>query len=458
MSETGSSEISPKAAGQKPRLFFSYQQRDREFTERLYRYCKQRGEYECWMAPFDIDAGSAFARDITEAIVWCDALVIVYSSETAKSRHVESEVQAAFDQNKRLIPVRTEKIDYPQNLIHYLRGFQWIDCFSKTPTELIPETEERIRQALVHPKAPIPTPVMEPPTRDEVASRSLFDRRIFAIAMMLAALVAATWMFHAWFARLPADESPLDVQHVPNGLQNQELDLFKRQQILVQAISRGQGFQERIMEYEEYSERYRTFYTSGRPNEAQRVREKLAQLSAELLALDQKRTDAKKAYQTVQQLIDNSSARRSSAFFPKAMQTLLVKLTNENANFEKGCFEQAKLGWEQIYLATVRLIEKADRFELSDLVDSVRIECEMEGAYSQSMRTRGLEQAMGLAGESLAEFDLKLTDTLQETWLDADAKDFKPGRQANSTHFVFHLPVPSQYAKSVRSALAQEKK
>lgn len=63
----------------------------------------------CWIAPRDVEPGADWTDSISEAIENSNVLLVIYSDESAESRHVKSEVRSAFDRGKTLVP---ERLDY----------------------------------------------------------------------------------------------------------------------------------------------------------------------------------------------------------------------------------------------------------------------------------------------------------------------------------------------------------
>jgi uncharacterized protein YjbI with pentapeptide repeats len=92
--------------------FLSYSSRDGEFAERLHGDLRNR-HVRCWFAPEDLRIGDRFRPKIDEAIRVYDKLLLVLSEESVRSPWVETEVESAFEKERRqdrvvLFPIRLD--------------------------------------------------------------------------------------------------------------------------------------------------------------------------------------------------------------------------------------------------------------------------------------------------------------------------------------------------------------
>jgi WD40 repeat protein len=85
-------------------LFISYSRHDLAFTRRLAAGLESRGK-KVWVDLDDILPSAPWMAEIRVAIAEADAVVVVLSPSSVASSVCESELQAAVDLNKRLIPV-----------------------------------------------------------------------------------------------------------------------------------------------------------------------------------------------------------------------------------------------------------------------------------------------------------------------------------------------------------------
>lgn len=93
--------------------FISYSSKDQAFAEWLHADLQAKG-VRCWFVPEDIKIGDRFRQRIDEAIRVHDKLLLILSEHSIKSDWVASEVEAAFEKERRhvgqsiLFPIRLD--------------------------------------------------------------------------------------------------------------------------------------------------------------------------------------------------------------------------------------------------------------------------------------------------------------------------------------------------------------
>lgn len=80
--------------------FISYSSKDHDFAKRLHADLQQRG-VRCWIAAEDMKIGDRIRPTIDEAIRVYDKLLLVLTESSIKSPWVESEVEAAFEKERK---------------------------------------------------------------------------------------------------------------------------------------------------------------------------------------------------------------------------------------------------------------------------------------------------------------------------------------------------------------------
>ncbi len=169
-----------------PMLFVSHHSSKLEVAEHVERALNVKG-VRCWIAPRDVEPGASFARAIPHAIGESSAVLLLFCSNSAKSRHVERELILADQLGKAIIPLRLERID-PGELSYHLAASQWIDWLEqrdeaidrialkardlqvqaqngtpKTGTVSIDELETKAPVDIAKAKGPPPPPPAAPP-------------------------------------------------------------------------------------------------------------------------------------------------------------------------------------------------------------------------------------------------------------------------------------------------------
>jgi len=93
--------------------FISYSHQDEAFAQRLYNDLQGKG-VRCWFAPEDMKVGDRIRPTIDQAIRVRDKLLLVLSEHSIKSQWVETEVETAFEEERRqkktiLFPISLDK-------------------------------------------------------------------------------------------------------------------------------------------------------------------------------------------------------------------------------------------------------------------------------------------------------------------------------------------------------------
>ena len=158
------------ANGESPRLFVSHHSSKAEVADHVERALTARG-VRCWIAPRDIPPGEPFDRSVHRAIVDCDAMLLLFCSQSEKSRHIKRELILADDLGKSIIPLRLERID-PVELSYHLADSQWIDWMDRRDWAM-DRIAERAHFEHSHPHArKRPPRFTEPPPADAPAPQA----------------------------------------------------------------------------------------------------------------------------------------------------------------------------------------------------------------------------------------------------------------------------------------------
>ena len=110
-----------------PKLFISYAHADREMVTQVSRELEDAG-HEVWIDTHGIQGGTLWGGEIAKAIINCDVLLLFLSPRSVRSDYVRREVDIAFDEKRKILPIMLEKVDIPVELDYQLAGIQYIDC------------------------------------------------------------------------------------------------------------------------------------------------------------------------------------------------------------------------------------------------------------------------------------------------------------------------------------------
>ena len=163
-------------------IFLSYAREDRVFAETVTRVLEGAGHSVWWDR--HIDSGEEFAAEIEAELDRADAVLVVWSKASVKSRWVRDEASVGGDTG-RLVPVTMDGSLPPMGFRQFhsldLSGWKGAKRDQRT-SQLLHAVERRIKDA---PSAAAPAPA-SPATRSRVGGT-----RTWAIAGVAAAILAA---------------------------------------------------------------------------------------------------------------------------------------------------------------------------------------------------------------------------------------------------------------------------
>ena len=110
-------------------VFISYSSRDRNVADAACQALEQRG-IRCWIAPRDIVGGSDWGQSILDALAAVHAVVLIFSQNANDSIQVRSEVLAAIEGGKVIIPFRIQDVAPAGSLKLHLTGVHWLDAIT----------------------------------------------------------------------------------------------------------------------------------------------------------------------------------------------------------------------------------------------------------------------------------------------------------------------------------------
>jgi len=122
------------------KLFISYAHADSDIVTTVLKELREAG-HEVWIDTHGIEGGTLWGSEIAKAIIACDVLVLFLSARAVGSDYVRREVDIAFHEKRKILPVMLEKVDIPVELDYQLAGLQYINY-------LAPDWKTRLTSAL----------------------------------------------------------------------------------------------------------------------------------------------------------------------------------------------------------------------------------------------------------------------------------------------------------------------
>ncbi len=133
------------------KVFISHSWKDNEISRKIAQYLKQDGA-EIWIDYTTIKSGAIPVR-ISQALEWCDTMVLIWSKSAADSYYVGLEWQSALDLQKQIIPCIIDNTNRPA----ILRGFLYVDFkdFDKGYEKLLQALEQQQEKPAEQPSKPV---------------------------------------------------------------------------------------------------------------------------------------------------------------------------------------------------------------------------------------------------------------------------------------------------------------
>lgn len=106
-------------------VFISYSSQNQQMADSVRLLLIEQG-ISCWMAPYDIPAGSRYAYVINDALENCSGLVLLLTKASQESQFVEREIERAITYKKPIIPVQLEDLELNSGFKFYIGNSQII--------------------------------------------------------------------------------------------------------------------------------------------------------------------------------------------------------------------------------------------------------------------------------------------------------------------------------------------
>jgi hypothetical protein len=110
-------------------VFISYSSHDKAIADAI---CSklENNNIRCWIAPRDILPGVEYGEAIIDALVGCQVLILVFSSNANNSSQVRREVERAVSKGKIIVPFRIEDILPTKAMEFALGNTHWLDAMT----------------------------------------------------------------------------------------------------------------------------------------------------------------------------------------------------------------------------------------------------------------------------------------------------------------------------------------
>lgn len=182
-------------------VFISYATPDKTIADAICAGLENAG-IRCWIAPRDIHPSEDFDDAIIRAINNAKLAVVIFSSNVCNSKWAKGEIQAAFEKELPIIPVRIEPVEAQGGLELLLGRKHWLDALTRPIENHIEKLVESIRAILSISDASLPgikRPFNQQSRFSERTVKKIQTRRIqpvyvvFIAVILLAGLGGGVW-------------------------------------------------------------------------------------------------------------------------------------------------------------------------------------------------------------------------------------------------------------------------
>jgi hypothetical protein len=110
-------------------VFISYVLSDRTTADAVCAIL-EKNKIRCWVAPRDVQPGTAWAKAVVDAISESRLMVLILSSRSNESPQVMREVERAVHRGIAILPLRIEDVIPSGNMEYFLSATHWLDAMT----------------------------------------------------------------------------------------------------------------------------------------------------------------------------------------------------------------------------------------------------------------------------------------------------------------------------------------
>jgi hypothetical protein len=175
------------------KVFISHSSKDKATTDEICAALERQG-IEYWIAHRDIPTSSEYDEDIVEAINASTVLLLVFSSNSNKSKDVVTELNLAHKRGLPIITFRMEDVEPTTGVLYYISRLDWLDAFTPPLSAHLKRLTDDVKKLiddphLSLPPSPRPKP-LPPPARD-------WKPILIGVGVVLAISIFALWLIYS---------------------------------------------------------------------------------------------------------------------------------------------------------------------------------------------------------------------------------------------------------------------
>ncbi|HEV2829692.1 MAG TPA: toll/interleukin-1 receptor domain-containing protein [Pyrinomonadaceae bacterium] len=135
----------PPQLSQKHEVFISHASEDLKIAS-LVRTALEEAGIGCWMAHDDIIPSEIYSRAIIKAMNLSRLVLLVFTSNANVSRHIETEIDRAYNKEKPIILFRIEDIPLSESLEYYVSTRSWLIATEPPVDKHLPKLIVKVKQ------------------------------------------------------------------------------------------------------------------------------------------------------------------------------------------------------------------------------------------------------------------------------------------------------------------------
>lgn len=128
-------------------IYLSYSSNDKAIAEAICNGLEEKG-LKCWIPARDVQLGQSYGEAVINAIEKCNAVIVIFSSNSNSSQQVLREVGKAVEKDKIIVTLKIQDIPPSKHLEYYLSTPFTLDATKNTINETIDQLAEILKNIM----------------------------------------------------------------------------------------------------------------------------------------------------------------------------------------------------------------------------------------------------------------------------------------------------------------------
>ncbi len=175
-------------------IFISYVKEDKAFARKLVSKLESDG-YSCWISPRDINDNTNKTNEIKEAVVNCEAFLLVLSKFSENSNELTEQIISAADEGVSVVPIKIGGISKSLPMQYFLHTLEWVDVYGdgfNDAYDILLEIIEEISEG-----SDVKIPVGERKRKAEKTELKLNKNQVIGIIVAIVIVISGIYFFNS---------------------------------------------------------------------------------------------------------------------------------------------------------------------------------------------------------------------------------------------------------------------